>query len=741
MRLKNLVLKSIFRKKRQEADQLGFGTFFGVYLPGVLSMFGVIIYLRFGWIIGSLGLFQTLYVVSLSCLILFITVLSISSAATNMQVGGGGSYYMVSRSLGIEIGSAVGVPLLIAQALTISFCAVGFAESIHPYFQNIPLQYLGAITIIILMGIVYTSSSIALNTQFGIFLIILASFISLLLGDKLPLETVSSEVSQNFTIPFWTGFALFFPATTGVESGVSMSGSLRSPRKSLPIGSLAVLATGFIVYITIPFFLWNHAPRALLVSDGLIFQHVAKFQSLIIAGIWAATLSSVISGLLAAPRTLQALAVDGVFPRFLASEWGKTKEPRLATLFCFSIAMLGVFFGSIDKIAPVLTMFYLIAYATLNLATGLEGLLGNPSWRPTFKVHWAVSLSGVVLCLFAMFMIDSGYTIIALLFVVVLFLFMKKRNFVAQWEDIRHGLLVFLSRIAIYKLANKEVPARSWRPNFIVFSDNPTQISHLVNVTSAICKGKGFLTLASVFSSNVLDYERAERWKKMVTNNLNQNNIEALVEFCMDESLLSGAKQLISNYGIGSVSPNTLVIGEIKKNENSYEYIKIIQAAIEAKKNVIIIRDKQAVLKFTDSIHIWWDDFSRQNSELMILLGYMLISNKVFKKATLELNSIVTSEVGKGQRLTYFNDYLKKARFQINTNVFVKEANQSSYQVMNDVSSGANMVLIGMNPPKPNETSEEYEAYYYNLINETSEISNAIFIISSDGMNLSEIFN
>lgn len=741
MQVKEFLLTTFFSQKPKEEGKQGFGTFFGVYLPGVLSMFGAIIYLRFASIIGSLGLLQTLAVVFISCFIVFITVLSISSAATNRHVGGGGTYYMVSRSLGIEIGSAIGVPLFIAQALTISLCAVGFGESIHPFFPSIPISYLGVATLCILMGLAYYSASIVLKTQFVIFLIIAGSLASLFLGFDVTPENPTEGFNENLISPFWAGFALFFPATTGVESGVSMSGDLRSPRKSLPLGSIAVLLTGFAVYTAIPFFLWSHAPRDLLVTDPLVIQHIARFQTLIIAGIWAATLSTVLSGLLAAPRTLQALAVDGVFPQFLAKEWGRNKEPRIATLFCFGIAVVGVLYGSIDKIAPILTMFYLIAYATLNLATGLEELLGNPSWRPTFRVHWSISILGVVLCLLAMFMIDPGVTLMALIFVVVIYLFMRRRNISMEWEDIRDGILVFLSRFAIYRLAHRDVSLRSWRPNFLVLSQNPIQVGHLINITSAISKGKGFLTLASIFSPTIVDHDRAERWKKMVDNHLKENKIEALIEFSMDECLLTGAKKLLGNYGIGSISPNTIVLGEMKNNEVKKEYLGIIEAASLSKKNVLIIRDNNTVLKLSNEIHIWWDETSRPNSELMILLAHMLRSNKSYKKSIIYLNSIVSNEIGKAQRLKHFQEFFTNGRLLVTPKIHLNEGDLPVWKVMTEVSAEADLVLIGMSPPQSYENLDAFEEHYHKMTSETSQIPNAVFVICSEVLDINQIFS
>ena len=726
---------------RQADKQPGLGTFYGVYLPGVLTMFGVIIYLRLGYIVGSLGFAATVGIVSLACFIVFITVLSIASTATNMQIKGGGTYYMVSRSLGIEAGSAIGVPLLIAQTLTISFCCVGFAESIHPFFPDIPVQYLGVGTLLALVGLVYFSAELAVKSQLIIFLVIIGSLASLFFGKEIPADETNSIIESGKAASFWIGFAIFFPAATGVEAGVSMSGDLRSPRRSLPIGTMAVLITGYIAYIAIPYFLSTHAPKALLIEDTLIFQHVSRFEPLIIAGIWAATLSSSLACLLAAPRTLQALSRDGILPRFMGKEWGKKKEPRLATIICSLIALLGIYYGSIDKIAPILTMFYLIAYSMLNLAAGLEELMGNPSWRPTFRIPWYVSMCGVALCMMAMLMIDAGATFMALFFVIGIYIFMRRRKIAGSWDDIRYGVLMFLSRFVIYRLARDKMPVRSWRPNFLVLSDSPSQVSNLINLTSAITKDKGFLTLASIFPPNIADIDRAERWKKVVNNYLHEKHIEALVEFSIDDDVPTGAKRFLINYGIGSLSPNTVVLGDIDTSGDIKNFLSIIRVACEAKKNVVIVREKATIKPVTRKVDIWWDEESRYNSELMILLGHMLRYNKKWKRSTLRLNSIVPNEIGKEQRLKYFEEFFMKSRMHVHPEVYIGDKSADiRLEMMHKCSKDADIVLIGLRPPEVDETIESYEAYYKRVDEETAGITNAAFVIGAEQLDLSEIF-
>ena len=718
----------------------GYGTLYGVYLPGVLTMFGVIMYLRLGWVTGSIGVWGTAVIITASCLIVFITTLSIASASTNMTIEGGGTYFIISRSLGIEMGSAVGVPLFLAQAISISFCSMGFAESLSPFFPDLPLNYIGIGALCIMMLLSF-STGIALNTQFFILLVIAASLASLFLGTGMEGNDSTPSFNATMSIPFWTGFAIFFPAATGVEAGVSMSGDLHSPRKALPLGTIAVLLTGFVVYLSVAFFLSMHAPRSLLVSDQLIVQHIAKFPALITAGIWAATLSSVLGGLLAAPRTLQALARDDVFPSFFAREFGKAQEPRIASLICFILAFLGIYYGSINQIAPVLTMFYLIAYAMLNLATGLEELLNNPSWRPTFRVPWYISISGFILCLMAMFMIDSGATFIAISFVILIYLYMRRRGIANKWENIGHGILMFLSRFVIYRLSEKDNSLRSWRPHFLVFSDNPMKLSNMINLTSAITKGKGFLTLTSVFPPTMIDQERADRWKKMTNNFLSEKKIEALVEFTIDETLFEGAKKLLTTYGIGSITPNTIVLGEMQSRDVLQDYLQIIELACKTQKNIVILREGQKLQPKTKKIDVWWDDDSRKNSELMILLAHMLVSNKNWKGCSIRLRSVVIDENGKIQRQAYFQNFLSKSRLTAESEIYIGPKDcETVYDLASKFSGDADLVFLGLRPMAVHEALEDFENHYLKIQALTKSLQHVAFVINSDSTELENIF-
>jgi len=334
----------------------GLGTFGGVFTPSILTILGVIMYLRFGWVVGNVGLLGTLIIVTLSTGITFITALSICEIATDQRVRIGGAYYMISRSLGLESGGAVGIPLYFAQALSVALYTVGFAESVVKAFPQFDERWVGVVTTIAVALLAVTSAKTAIRAQYVIMAAIAVSLISLALGN--PIEETQIEmwgVSEAASEPFWVVFAVFFPAVTGIMAGVNMSGDLRQPERSIPRGTLAAVGVGYVIYMTLPILLATRADAATLVADPLVMRRMALWGDAILLGVWGATLSSAVGSILGAPRVLQALARDGVLPRrmrWLGRGAGEDDSPRLGTWVTLAVALVAVWFGNLNLIAP-----------------------------------------------------------------------------------------------------------------------------------------------------------------------------------------------------------------------------------------------------------------------------------------------------------------------------------------------------------------------------------------------------
>lgn len=730
-----------FQKKK-------YGTFMGAYVPSILMLFGVIIFLRLGWITGSAGLYTVFSIITLASLIILITMLSLSAAATNIQVGKGGSYYMVSRAFGAEIGSAVGFSLFLKQSISTAFSIVGFSESFHGLFPQFPVHMIGLAVLAVITLIAYISTNFVLKVQIFIFAMIIAGLYSLFSGggDAVVVHR-SSGIAEGFS--FWMIFAIFFPAMTGLESSLSLSGDLKNPSRSLPLGVLSAVITAYVVYMLIALFLWNQTSREMLLEDKLIIQHVAKNESLIILGIWGATLSSAIGSLLGAPRTLQALADDGIVPSFLGKEFGSNREPRIATTLTVAIAFIGVWFGTINAIAPILTMICLISYCTLNLATGIEDLMANPSWRPTFPSHWAVSFFGALLCIIAMLMINAGAALLAMVGMVSLYSILKRKKLQSSWEDIRYGILMFFSRFALYRLEWQEPTSRSWRPNFLVFTGKPLEVSNdLLNFASAITQTKGFLTVASVFPRDQNTKEQMLKMKENVKAMLKKRQIEALV--CLNEAshFLTGMKRVISHYGLGPLTPDTIVCGGISQ-ENILSYLEIIKLSHELGRNVVVINDepqKYASTKISSEkiggqIHIWWDEASPRNTELMLVLAYMLRKKSFRGKSNISLLGIAADEQIREKKQEEFNEFISRNRLNINVRIFVSSATapHDKLKLVEHFSSQAAMIFLSLRPPHVDETLEDYEKHFRTLPHKSAAFPPVALVMCAKQTNLQEV--
>lgn len=717
-----------------------FGTFKGVFTPSILTILGVIMFLRFGWVLGNLGLFETLMVVTLATSITFLTALSISELATNMKIGGGGAYYIISRSLGIEAGAAIGLPLFFAQALGISFYIAGFSESVVSIFPQLHYQIVGVSTLVVLFILAFISANLALRLQYIILVLIISALISFFLGDYTPqLNLVSDTAAVG--LPFWVVFAVFFPAVTGIEAGLSMSGDLKDPGRSLPKGTIAAVLVSYLIYLAIPIFMNSlNIDSNVLISNSMIMRDVSKWGKLVYCGLWGAALSSAMGALLGSPRTLQALAKDGVIPKWIGRGYGKSNNPRTATVFAFIIALIGILLGDLNVIAPILSMFFLTSYGLLNLSAAFGGILNNPSWRPKFRVHWAYSLIGSVGCLVAMFMINSGATFIAILFTSIVYYIMEKRKLNAYWGDIRYGVLMHLIRAALYSLSKLKPHENTWRPNILVLSGSPTSRWYLVELADAISHGKGFLTVATILSDEIKDGERIENMQSSIQKYLEEKRVPAIVKVANSQNIIEGAKGLIQNYGFGVLSPNTVLLGDVGSENNFNEYASLLLMISKRKKNLIIVResDKAQPVVFNQRIDIWWRRIG-DNSGLMLVLAYLLKTSPEWQGSILRIKTIVDKEEEKEEQFKQLSHFISTANMDAEIHIFIKDK-QNPYDMIRERSSDANVVFVGMKTPQEDETSESYSDYYTLLQRAIDGLPTTVMVLASENLDFNNIF-
>ena len=335
----------------------GFGTFAGVFTPNVLTILGLILFLKIGFVTAYAGLWHTLIIVAIANGISLLTGLSLSAIATSMEVKAGGNYYILSRSLGLEAGGAIGIPLYLSQAISVAFYIIGFTESAQSlvWFQQFDPRLISTAIALLFIVIAWVGADFAIKIQFGILAVLVAALVSFFAGGW---TTISEPIlSPNYGdgITFWVAFAIFFPAVTGITVGTSMSGDLRDPDKAIPNGTISSILITAVIYFAVVIWFSFHAPdRNELITNSMAIQSISIFPPLILGGVWASTLSSALGSIVAAPRTLQAIGKDQIVPEWTASNLGHRSEPRMAILLTGAIALVVIWMGDLNAVAPII---------------------------------------------------------------------------------------------------------------------------------------------------------------------------------------------------------------------------------------------------------------------------------------------------------------------------------------------------------------------------------------------------
>lgn len=672
-----------------------FNWFSGVFTPSILTVLGVVMYLRLGWTTGQAGLGMMLIIVLITHLITGATALSVSSIATNRTVGTGGAYYMISRSLGPSVGSAVGIPLFLAQALSVTFYVVGFAEALHQLLPGIPAVLIGTVTNIVVLGLAYWNAELAIRAQYFVMAAIGLSLLSFFTGTTGDFPA-SIEWFNEDGASFVKIFAVFFPAATGIMAGVSLSGDLRNPRRDIPKGIMLVVATSLVVYIAFPIWLsLNFSNNQLIDNLDAVFV-VASIPALIYVGVFGATLSSAIGSILSAPRTLQALAIDGHVPRFFARGYGKDNEPRMGTVLTFVLAQIGVFTGSLDLIAPVLTMFFLATYGAINLASGLETWAANPSFRPTFRVPAPISLLAALSCFYVMSIINLPAMLLAAVILVGLFAFTQRRTLDSAFGDARHGIWSALVLAGLRNVNQSKEHPVNWRPNLVVMGGDIGERRHLLDISSALVQSRGLVTYVHLLDGEV--EQRADERK--VLNELYRRqlattypNVFYRAEVVGD--IYKGAVTAAQTYGIGNFQANAVMFGWPKTNERIGGYLRMLRDLHLLERTILLVRDApQAITPVLQgNIHVWWTG-ATANGSLMLLLAHLVTQHVDWNGSRITVLTAVDHAEEVVGASTKIRALLEAARIDADIDV-VLTAGRPLYQVFSEESGRADLVLLG----------------------------------------------
>ena len=677
----------------------GLGTFGGVFTPSVLTILGIILFLRLGYVVGNAGLFKALVIIGIANLISVLTSISLAAIATNLRVKGGGDYYLISRTLGLEFGGAIGLVLFLAQSVSIAFYCIGFGEAVGAMLTSPPLppRAIAAIAVAALFLLAWIGADLATKFQYVVMVLLVAALASFYAGSLAawqPDTFAQSWRAVEGGPDFWIVFAIFFPAVTGFTQGVSMSGDLKDPGKSLPLGTFLAVGVSIIVYFTVALLFAGALPQKDLAGDYGAMRQVAYFGPLIDAGVIAATLSSAMASFLGAPRILQSLAGDKIF-RVLnpfAKGAGAANNPRRAVLLAAAIAFGTIAIGNLNLIAPVVSMFFLISYGLLNYATWFEARAASPSFRPRFRwFDQRLSLAGGLACLGAMLAIDLKTGIIAVSLLLAIYQYLKRTAGPSRWADGRRSYTIHRALENLKEAAVEPEHDRDWRPHILAFSDNPDRRAQLLQFAAWIEGGSGSTTAVQIVAGQgahkFKQYQDAESELRKELRAADSNAFPLVV---LTPDLHSGIATLLQSFGIGPLKANTMLLNWFDRTPHNIKEARAVrfthnlQATFRLGKNIIILDPKKDPLETQPKdrrIDIWWWDDA--TGRLMLLLTHLMTRSPEWDRSNIRVLAAGYDQAS-GKNIADLNATMEEARIEAATEVVMNAGPESVVAYSND---------------------------------------------------------
>jgi amino acid transporter len=646
-----------------------FGTFGGVFTPDVLTILGVIMYLRMGWVVGNAGFLGALAIILLAKSITICTALSMSSITTNIKIGAGGAYSIISKSLGLEAGGSVGIPFYISQSLSAALYIIGFTEGWIRIFPGHPSLIISMIVWIILLSISYISTHFAIRIQYFIMAIIALSIISFFLTPAQSNENMVL-IGQFEDADFWLVFAIFFPAVTGIMAGANMSGDLDDPRKSIPKGTLMAIGVTLIIYIAIAYVAATFIPQIELRQNQMAMVDYAFWAPLVLMGILAATFSSALGSIIGAPRILQALAEQKTIPyhKPFATKT-KNNEPRNALIFTAALIAVALFFGNLDALATLITMFFLITYGMLNLVVFIQQSMQIISFRPSFKIPRFVSLLGAIGCGFIMILINPVFSILAIIIIIILYIWLGRQGLQTKGGDIRGGMFLVLAEKASRIAAKFPRHQVTWKPDLLLPIDDPKVWSGSLHFIRNITYSSG-----SIFAFTVKEKSEEETEDELneLVSPLDKQGILVNSTVIEDNNFVHGARLVIQTLKGGSFRPNTLflTLGTDKKNDVILNQI-ILQATKHDIGSIILRQHPRLAFGMQKDVNFWIRDKS-PNWHLGMLIALQLQLNW---EGQLNLITATTNEEDKRRLHNFLERLSDKARLPSETEFHVMVGN------------------------------------------------------------------
>ena len=727
-----------------------------VFLTAISTILGAILFLRFGIAVGTLGFWGALLIIIIGHSLTIPTAFAISELATNKRVEGGGEYFIISRSFGLNIGATIGIALYLSQAISVAFYVIAFTEafeSVFNYFSNslninLPRQVI-SIPVMIALGFIILRKGANMGVKM-LYIVIGILSLSLLLfffgtteygtasGNKIP-----SGDLRNMK-DFFIVFAIVFPAFTGLTAGVSLSGDLKDPARAIPRGTIIATFTGILVYTAVIYKLSVSASAEDMLADQLIMSKIAILGVLIIPlGLAASTISSAIGSVMVAPRTLQALALDSAFPSKSVNRWlsygrKSDKEPANATLITILIALVFVSLGSVNVVAEIISMFFLVTYGSLCLISFLNHFGSSPSYRPSFRSKWYISLLGFLIAIWVMFKINPPYALASILVMASIY------SYINRYHRDRHGLqslfantLFQINRnIQVYlQRAGSKKREREWKPSALCISKDSfvrTRAFQLLNWISYKYGFGTYLHRIDGYYSRATYKQAAEEYIKLIELYNTANN-HVFFDTIISPSYTSALAQAIQLPGISGMENNMVIFEYDKENpENLKELFENKELIKAGNFDICLLASSMKPMNFRNGIHVWIDYQYPENSSLLILLSFIISGHPDWRKSNIKVFETCKPEQYEETR-SKLNEFVRTGRLPItekNIEIIIEEPGMTLQVLVNKKSSSAALTMIGFDTQKIKYKDD-------NILTGYDEIGTILFVNSH---NEKEIF-
>ncbi len=699
-----------------------FGTF-EVFVTSISTILGAVLFLRFGWAVGNLGFFKVGLIILIGHLVTLPTAFAVAEIATNQRVLGGGAYYIISRSFGLNIGAAVGLSLYFSQAISVAFYVIAFAEAFMPLIEplreitgwNIPtdprivsLPLMALLSAIVLLR----GANVGMKALYVVALILGISLVMFFMGDS---ERVTGENAfyRGVENPadFFLIFAIIFPAFTGLAAGLGLSGDLKDPKVSIPRGTLLATFVGAMVYFAVAYKLSVSATPEELNSDYLIMQRIAIWGPIIPIGLAAASLSSAIGSILVAPRTLQAIGADDILPnkrisKLFAKVLPGNYEPRNASLVSVIIAFVFIGFGSIDLVAQIISMFFMITYGAICLVSLLEHFAADPAYRPTFRSRWYLSLIGTIMSFWLMFKMGGEYGEYAVAALVIMgfiyYLVTSRSEEKRGFANLFRGVVFQLSRQLqiIVQRADREEINNNWRPFVICITKDTFVRRSAFDMLRWISYKYGFGTYIHYIEGYLSKQTTAES-KEVLGRLINlaaTNKNRVYLDTIISPSYTSAIAQVVQLSGI-SGKGNNMILFEFSRTEPDAlqraldNYALIYSAGFD----VCVLNTSYKGFGYNKEIHVWVTTFDFENANLMILLAYILLGHPEWNKGHIKIFAVYNEGELESKRKQLI-DLIKSGRLPIspgNVRLIPIEEGKTRKELIREKSIDADLTIVG----------------------------------------------